>query len=401
MRTIVIALLLTLTAAVSTANDITGVVADAAGNPLPGARVHIYTATPRMGMSAICPSCYRDCGKQETADAKGEFRLKELDRTLLFNLLAFADGYQPAFVRRVDPAASSPVKIELTPRVAGDPAKLITGVVLDPDGKPVIGATVVPHGYHFDGTRVAWGLYPGVEKMSVTDAKGEFALRIPKADTKLDVRVMARSYAPKIERAIAPRERREIRLIEGVTVSGRVMRDRTPVPSVRVKAIQQDRRSDDFLGGQEIGTNEDGFFVLTNLAPEQEYLVHVAMESGMAAEPKVVTTGPDGSSADAGTLAVQQGRRIGGMIVVPEGVTLPPDAQIWVVARETSDWREVPVRNGTFSVDGVTPGEVQLMLRAPGLRIAPASTGFDPEHSRIEVAGDADCTDLRVVLEKW
>jgi hypothetical protein len=87
-----------------------------------------------------------------------------------------------------------------------------------PDGKPVVGAVVEPSGYRFD-RGVGYGDIPGLEKLSITDAKGEFALRIPAPAGKLDVRVTSRSLAPHIERMLAPGEPRTIRLSEGATTS--------------------------------------------------------------------------------------------------------------------------------------------------------------------------------------
>jgi len=198
---IALSFLLTLTAAAAS-NDLTGVVVDAGTRALPGATVYVYTAFPKVGVSSFCPSCYRDCGKHVSANRAGRFRLKALDPTLRFDLLAVADGYEPSFVRQIDPMGG-PVTIKLTPRSSADVDRLITGTVVDPHGKPVVGATVAPNGYR-SGRSVGYGNIPGVDKLSFTNAKGEFALRIPAADAKLDVLVTARSLAPHIERMLAP-----------------------------------------------------------------------------------------------------------------------------------------------------------------------------------------------------
>src|SRR5688500_8036309 len=118
-------LLLLLLAIPASANGLNGVVVDSSSNPVAGAHVYVYTAVPRVGVSALCPSCYRDCGKHETVDGSGSFRLKELDPSLVFDLLAVADGYEPAFARRVDPRSGT-VTITLTPRSVADADRLIT-----------------------------------------------------------------------------------------------------------------------------------------------------------------------------------------------------------------------------------------------------------------------------------
>jgi hypothetical protein len=99
---IALSFLLTITAA-SASNDLTGVVVDASSRALSGASVYVYTAFPKVGVSSFCPSCYRDCGKHQSVNGAGRFRLKALDPTLRFDLLAVADGYEPSFVRHIDP----------------------------------------------------------------------------------------------------------------------------------------------------------------------------------------------------------------------------------------------------------------------------------------------------------
>jgi hypothetical protein len=231
--------LLTITAAFAS-NDVNGVVVDASSKALSGATVYVYTASPKVGVSPFCPSCYRDCGKHEPVNAEGRFRLKALDPKLRFDLLAVADGYEPSLVRHIDPMGGL-VTIKLTPRSIADADRLIVGVVVDPHGKPVVGAAVEPNGYR--GQRgIGYGNIPGVDKLSFTNAKGEFALRIPAADGKLDVRVTARGLAPRIERVLAPGESRTIPLTEGATITGRVMRGSKPVAGARGR-LHPDRQS--------------------------------------------------------------------------------------------------------------------------------------------------------------
>jgi Tol biopolymer transport system component len=393
---IALSFLLTITAA-SASNDLTGVVVDASTKALPAATVYVYTAFPKVGVSAFCPSCYRDCGKHVSANRAGQFRLKALDPTLRFDLLAVADGYEPSFVRQIDPT-HGPVTIKLTPRSITDADRLITGTVVDPHGKPVVGATVAPNGYR-EERRVTYGNIPGIDKLSFTNAKGEFALRIPAADAKLDVLVTARSLAPHIERMLAPGQSRRIPLIEGATITGHVMRDGKPLAGARVGFVQTNRASSDFLGHFEIGTNDDGLFVMTNMGPNLTYTVYTPMEAlsrGVAA-PKTVNVGDDKASTDAGTLVVGPGRRIAGRIVVPERASIPPHTQIVVLADGGGDARSVEVRgDGTFSFDGVPEGATQLSMRIPGLKLTPSP----PDAYHVELPTEGDVTDARVVFER-
>jgi hypothetical protein len=370
--------LLTVTAA-SASNDLTGVVVDASTRPLSGATVYVYTASPRIGVSAFCPSCYRDCGKHAPVDGAGKFRLKALDPTLRFDLLAVADGFEPSFTRHIDPMGG-PVTIKLTPRSISDADRLITGIVVDSHGKPVVGASVTPNGYRI-GLRIGYGNIPGIDKLSLTNAKGEFALRIPAADAKLDVLVTARGLAPHIARMLAPGQSlgqapgqsQTIPLTEGATITGHVMRDGKPVAGARVGFIQKNRASSDFLGRFEIGTNGDGLFVMTNMGPNQTYMVYTPMEglSGGVTEPGIANLGDDKTSSDAGTLMVRPGRRIAGRVVVPEGASIPPHTQITLACDLSGDGRSVEVHgDGTFSFDGVPKGAAELAIRIPGLKLS-------------------------------
>ena len=393
---IALSFLLTITAA-SASNDLTGIVVDASTKALSGATVYVYTAFPKVGVSAFCPSCYRDCGKHVSANRAGQFRLKALDPTLRFDLLAVADGYEPSFVHHIDPTGG-PVTIKLTPRSIADADRLITGTVVDPHGKPVVGATVAPRGYRSEG-RVGYGNLPGVDQLSLTNAKGEFALRIPAADAKLDVLVTARSLAPHIERMLAPGQSKTIQLTEGSTITGHVMRDGKPLAGARVGFVQSNRASSGFLGRFEIGTNRDGLFVMTNLGSNQRYRVYTPMEglSGGVAEPGIVDLGADKTSADAGTLVVRPGRRIAGTVVVPEGASIPPHTQITFGYDLTGDGRSVEVRgDGTFSFDGVPKGDAELAIRIPGLKLIPSA----PDAYGVALPTEGDVTDVRVAFER-
>jgi hypothetical protein len=394
------------------ANGLTGMVVDNDSKPVAGAHVYVYTAVPRVGVSALCPSCYRDCGKHESVDDNGGFRLKELDPSLVFDLLAVADGYEPAFARRVDPRRGA-VTIRLTPRSVADADRLITGVVLDPESKPVIGAMVEPNGVHLDRPRpdggvtrsVGYGNIPGLDKLSITNARGEFALRVPQAGARLDVRVTARNLAPYIERVLAPGEPRRIRMKEGATITGRVLRDGKPVEGVTVAFVQKDRNSSGFLGIQEIGTDDNGRFVMTNLGANETYVVYGPMERNANAVfgPRVVSVGPDETSADAGTLAIEKGRRIAGTIIVPEGTSIPPKSRMMLSTELAGDVRTVEIGSDhRFAFeDAVGTDAVRLRLRVPGLKLSRDSTAYDPAHEQVVIAPAAcDWTDIRVVFEK-
>jgi hypothetical protein len=82
-----------------------GTVTAADGEPLANALVIIYTAKPRVGTSATCPSCYTDCAKSATTNERGELEIRSLDPSLLFRVGGLAADSEARFVADVDPAA--------------------------------------------------------------------------------------------------------------------------------------------------------------------------------------------------------------------------------------------------------------------------------------------------------
>ncbi|HKO59032.1 MAG TPA: hypothetical protein VJ276_24410 [Thermoanaerobaculia bacterium] len=387
MRPFALALLLLISLPALAATDLTGTVVDPAAKPVRGAHVYVYAAFPKLGISSVCPNCYRDCGKHEPVNAKGNFRLEALDEMLYFDVLAVADGYEPAFASRVDPKGG-PVRIELRRRSIEDADRLVTGLVLDPKGKPVVGAAVEPSGYHA-ARGVGYGNIPGLDKLSITNGKGEFALRMPEAGTKLDVRVTARALAPRIDRLLVPGERRTIRMTEGAAITGHLTRDGKPLAGARIAFMQRNRASSGYLGRVEIGTNDAGFFMMTNLGPNETYVVFAPEVTDGVVAPKLVTVGADGTSADAGTLTVGPGRRVAGRLVLPEGESLSPGTQITLTGDFTATSRTVtPGEDATFAFDGVPAEPSHVMVKSVGVR----------RPSTVAVPAEGEVKDLRLVF---
>ena len=93
-----------------------GRVADSAGKPIEHATVMVYHAGVKKGYSTYCPSCYVDCGKRTITDNQGMFMFKGLSPDLWFQLLVAGEGYEPAFVNKVDPSSGAPITATLVHR---------------------------------------------------------------------------------------------------------------------------------------------------------------------------------------------------------------------------------------------------------------------------------------------
>lgn len=401
MRHTAIALTLLLTFAASAA-EVSGVVRGADGQPLANAHVYVYAAYPLKGMATTCPSCYRDCGKREQTDAKGAYRIAKLDDTLKFELLAVADGYEPRFVKPV--LNGDHTTIQLTRRSAQDAKRLVTGFVVDPQGKPLVGAVVEPSGYHTPPralpngrttTSTGYGSIPGLESLSVTNANGEFALMLPDAAGSLDVRVTARSYAPKIERNFVPAQPKTIQVTEPAMIEGRVVRDGKPLANVPVRVHQRNRSAANFLGFIQIATDDQGRFAVPNLGIDTEWVVFVPHDfvEGGVIEPKLITTGGPKTMVDAGTLEMTEGRTIKGVVKTtkhgPKVLTLSN----WITGEA---WSTHVHADGSFTFEDIPRGEVRLGSPEAILSNTPEATESQRHIREVQLAAEGNLLDVTV-----
>jgi hypothetical protein len=346
---------------VATAADIVGTIQQKSGKPIAGATVKIYTAGMRSGDSPYCPSCWADCEKSGDTDAKGAFRIANVNDKLVFRLLVLAKGYAPTFVTKVDPQ-NGPATATLEPRDLSSfqSEQLLQGRVLGPDHQPIAGASVSPE-YR----------QTGLDPMTVTDAEGCFVLTCPKPVRNNLLRICAEGYAClNIRSSIKNKEPQEVEatLSRGVTLSGRVLDHGKPVAGVTVGAVQLDRTIESFLGDLQAVTREDGSFEIRNAPAKEKMVVYGVMESVKAygALPiKAIKTGENESRLQVGDLTVQPAKSLAGHFRLPDGKPFPEGARITIGRELAWDLQMVAVApDGAFSADGFPEGEV-LELAAP------------------------------------
>ena len=171
--------------------DLRGTVTTPDGEQVSGALVVIDTAAVKKGTSPLCPSCYPDCGKRAETAADGSFEIKGLDADLTFRVLVIGNGYQSKQVKSVDPAKGPiDVQVERLDLAKLDPKRILRGVVLDPNGKPVVGASLEPESFKTDSYH---GFSPGIlDPLAVTNKNGEFVMTSKSPISYVSLRVKAR-----------------------------------------------------------------------------------------------------------------------------------------------------------------------------------------------------------------
>ncbi len=285
-----------------------------------------------------------------------------------------------------------------------DPRQVLKGRVLDPDGKPVVGATIGPRmAYYPDGTGTS--ACTGVDPMAITNARGEFTLLSEKPLKCLDLFVEARALARRCLLKVPPGEKPlDIVLQRGVTVQGRLLKDGRPVPNVALGLVQADRSSDKFLGDYTIGTDTDGRFAFINIAPQFDYYIYGKIDSlkSLGALPvHKVTVGPTDTTTDAGTLTLAPAHRLRGQVVLADGAKIPPDTRL-MLSREFA-WDSTFAtldEAGHFDLTGVPAEPVSLIVLIKGYRYSAKNPSLDALNpTSLTGRVDQDLAPLIILLE--
>ncbi|MEX2122240.1 MAG: hypothetical protein WD847_21855 [Pirellulales bacterium] len=385
--------------------DLAGRVLSQDGEPLAGATVFIYTARPKFGTSVYCPSCYADCVKQSKTDDAGNFRIESLDPELLFRVLMVAEGCRPKLTDHLDPA-EAPLEIVMEPLPVAPAGQQLRGRVLDPDGKPIVGAIVEPFGIQ-TAERRWWGAMPGVDPVSVTNLAGQFLITTGQPAEGLDVKVAARGHAKQKFVLLPLGEPHDLTLASGVTVRGRLLRDGRPASGLTVGLVQTDRGAESFVGHELIGTDANGSFEFQNVAAGQTYFIYTNMEgpADLGALPiQRIEVGQDGSVTNLGTLPLGPSYRLAGRVLLTDGRDVPEGTRLMLNREDAWDSQTAILRpDGSFEFRGVPEEGLSLICSIGGYKLATARNRFqelDPRSVGIYVDEDRDGLELHYEPEK-
>jgi protocatechuate 3,4-dioxygenase beta subunit len=403
---IVAALLVFLVVASFGANRLilTGKVVDPSGSPVAGATVIVYHAGVRQGYSALCPSCYADCGKRSTTDDAGEYTIKNLDPDLWFELLVVHDGYGPAFLKRVEPSngLATPVVLYLR-KTAADPAGTVRGHVVDLHGAALKDAVVETQGIALKPHESWYGPKDGLDPVAVTNDNGDFEISYKRPAYQMLVAVEARTKAQKFSVMPAGTRRQTIVLSEGAAIRGRLLANGKPVGEAEIGLYGQERggfgEDLNIVGSPysevRVGTQGDGSFAITNVPVPGKWYIYAKMESIArrgATEPLESFTTRDKEVVDIGNITIGPAHRLQGKLVLSDGKSIADGVRVIVTSEKVWDFQTAIVgKDGRFEFFGLPTGKYSITPSVRGYELHNAS-------QTLQTSVDRDVDDLVIVL---
>ncbi|MSU57448.1 MAG: carboxypeptidase regulatory-like domain-containing protein [Pedosphaera sp.] len=378
-----------------------GVVKRATGEPLAGAHVRVMAVRTFTEGYFSGTENHEAVGVEAMSDADGRFTLPPLPDNRVYNLMAFAEGFEPTPFGGAD-VKSDPIELRLKP-LGESPKFFVRGRVIGPDDRPLASVTVEPQGVG-TGTGTSWGGSPGFPEQTITGTNGEFVLGRRELFTRLQVRIKSPGFAPGLEWLDATNAVQTIQLGVGAIVRGRVLKNGAPLGGVGVGVAGANRSSETFAGHFETKTDSNGVFAFEHLPPDTAWYFYGLASSfkGQGAlSPIPVNSLKHGETTDLGDLTVKPGLRLAGEVKSRRGEPLPRDAKVRVSRDQVWDSVAAPVDTaGRFAVEGLSAGQVSVSIEPRTWHLASVNRSLNMwSSSQLSGVLEGNKEDLLLVIE--
>ncbi len=334
-------------------------------------------------------------------DAAGQFRIQSLPAAP-FALDLRKAGTPPARSGVLTPKPGQRLEVTLVLR----PGAMLTGRVTGPDGEPLEGVTAevfhvepenTPHGtltFSFGSAQPQ----PDPDAAGSTDAQGQLMVRqVPQGTVRVVLRrsgFVTRTLS-KVEVPPEGADLGEIEMERGVTIRGTTVDpEGRPVPNAEVALLETPGMP---FFEPVTRSDEDGRFEIADLDPHGERYLQARAEGFVPRAPLKVAMPPEGEVR----VAMDRARTLSGVVVTADEHEPIPEARLDLNREGRIEMGGMFVRgmvsagsamtgaDGTFRVEGLAPGSLHLVVRAPGFRTANRNVtiprGEDPTPLTIEL----------------
>jgi protocatechuate 3,4-dioxygenase beta subunit len=335
---------------------IEGVVLDADGKPVDGARVTLGRARGRYedspAMSFMAPR-----GVATTAGG-GLFRIEGLVAGD-YGATAMSEGWAPGQRSPIAVKAEDTARVELRLARGG---LVLSGRVLDVDGGTVGGAKVTA------SMGWGWGVHTPMLLSTVAGPDGAYRLILGRGNSSL--RVESDGYASSSDQVFMARATtRDLRLVPAARLAGVVLELGTKRPVADAEVALTSASRNDMRMPREGKSDASGKFELTGLEPGSYEVM--ARKGVLIGAGKVVALAPAQAIANV-EVEVERGLVVSGRVKDESGAGL---GKLQVSAsRDTPPWGQAARTrtnpDGTYALEGLLPGNYRVNANEEGYGFA-------------------------------
>jgi len=400
---------------------LSGVVRDAAGKPIAGARVTIQNAlVERAGTVAQIDS--DDIDRDTLTDDAGRFELAALTGDI-YELSVLAASHRPAWVADARTAGTIDVRLrELEPNP--NPRQRIRIKVVDETERPVPAARIRVEAVYDIRSRGRSDKKELVEQFGVADDDGEIELRTTLPMVGISGWVSAGGYVSELATAysgdVPGREGFEtadekgefflVQLARGSSATGSVWSkpadgsDGKPLAGVVVE-IARTNSNPPYLDRTRTLTGPDGRFDLPRVAPFMNFKLCAVLGQPGATPVTDFTVNPESLDTarvlDVGVLLSGPSATVSGRLVFDDSGAAPPAGTTIRIRRSRGgDFVDTTTdARGGFKFSGIPEGTaVEILIPTPGLILAGGQRAFEVSSDAIVGLVDSAVADLTLFV---